>query len=511
MQSIADSELYNEADQKGMFYSQSWALVHYLLLGDEDRRRQLGSYLELVRNGVPGDEAFAAAFSGDYESLTREFRAYLRSLRFPSIETTADFDLDKGFEIRKMSYAEVLFRLGDLLANHRPERPDRIRYFETAIDADPDYGAPISAMAVEAEKTADWEAAQALHERAVRSSPGDAMVLFRWGEFLSRRGGQFETAVAALTRSTELDASFAPAWATLAKVYADAGVTSDEAVRAARVAHLMRPADVMATRDLVRLYLRLDRREDAVSLIEDGLRSNRRMQAEAWTLVVQQDLERAQDLLRNDRPLEAIGRLDLADTLVDRSLYPQMVRQDIAWTRRSIDEHLAVAHYNRAQDLFSEDDRDGARTALEQALALVDDGPVAFSSRQLLSLIDSPDRPTAAGITTFNPSPTAQEIDHLNHLIASKEWEVAVDFLESMRARVGIEQEEWLDERIGELRRAMNYNRFVDEYNRAVEFYNLRRYPEAVSVLEGLIKTLPEGRESESAKALLEDALRGRK
>ena len=99
-----------------------------------------------------------------------------------------------------MSYAEVLYRLGDLLENHRPERPERKTYFETATEVDPDYGAPISAMAVEAEKMANWGAARTLHERAAKFSPNDAMVLFRWGKFLSNRGRRFEEAVAASVR-----------------------------------------------------------------------------------------------------------------------------------------------------------------------------------------------------------------------------------------------------------------------------------------------------------------------
>jgi tetratricopeptide (TPR) repeat protein len=502
-----NSDLYNESDRKGMFYSQSWALVHYLLLGDEERRQQLGDYLDLVRNGVPGDEAFTTAFSGDYESLTRELRGYLRTLRFPSIETKADFDLDKEFEIRKMSYAEVLYRLGELLANQQPERPERSVYFETAIAVDPEYGAPISAMAIEAEEKANWRAALTLHERAAKFSPDDAMVLFRWGDFLSRRGGQLKTAVAVLTRSTELDPSFAPAWATLAKVYADAGETSEVAVEAAHRAHLMRPSDTMATRDLVRLYLRLDRREEAVSLIEDALRSDPRAQAEAWTLVIHRDLERSRDLLRDDLPLEATERLSLAEPLVARSLYPQVVRQNIDWTRRSIDEQMALAHYERAQQLFSRDDREAAREELELSLEIIDDGPVAFSSRQLLDLIDHPDQPSASGVVTFNPSPTKQEIDHLNKLIVEKEFEAALEFLEAMRLRVGVEQREWLADRIRDIRRTVDYNSYVDNYNRAVDFYNKRQYEDAVRVLEALLATLTEDRESDSVKALLDDAL----
>ena len=502
-----DSDLYNEADRKGKFYSQSWAVVHYLLLGNEERRGQLGHYLQLVRNGVPGDEAFATAFSSDYDSLTRELRGYLRNLHFPSIETKAEFDLDKSFEIRKMSYAEVLYRLGELLANQRPDRPERTTYFETAMEVDPRYGAPISAMAVEAERHANWEAARVLHKRAAKDSPGDAMVFFRWGEFLSRRGGQPQAAIAALTRSTDLDPSFAPAWATLARVYADSGETSEVAVEAARKAHSMRPSDLMATRDLVRLYLRLDQREEAVSLIEDALRSDRRAQTEAWTLVIQQDLERAQDLLRNEQPLAAMERLDLAVTLVDRSLYPQVVQQNIDWTRRSIDEYRAVVLFNRAQDLFSQDQRVAARDVLEQALEITDDGPVAVSSRQLLYLIDHPDELTAIEVTTLNPSPTRSEIETFNQLIAEKNFEAALEFLEAMRGGLGAEQQAWLDERIDEIQRTLNYNRYVDEYNRAVDSYNSREFAEAVRILEELLATLPEGREAESAKALLDDAL----
>ncbi|MCW8985808.1 MAG: DUF1570 domain-containing protein [Thermoanaerobaculales bacterium] len=501
------SKLYNEADRKGVFYAQSWAIVHYLLLGDEERRAQLGIYLELVRDGVPGDEAFHTAFSNDYDSLARELRAYLRNLSFPSIQTKANFDLDEEFEIRSMSYAEVLYRLGDLLANQHPERPERTAFFKAAIEIDPEYGAPISAMAVEAEKKANWEEARALHERAAECSPGDAMVLFRWGEFSSHRGGQLQTAIAALTRSTELAPLFAPAWATLAGVYADAGLTSDEAIEAARKAHVMRPSDLIVTRDLVRLYLRMDRREEAVSLIGDALRSNRRAQAEALTLVIQQDLERAQDLLRDDRPMAAAERLNLAETLVDRSLYPQVVRQNIDWTRHRIDEEMALAHYHRAQELFSQDDREAAREELGLALGLIDEGPVAWSSRQLLDLIDHPYELTPTDTMTFNPSPTAQEIDHFNHLVATKEWETALEFLEAMRSRLGEEQQDWLDERVREIHRSVDYNRYVDEYNRAVDFYNHRQFEDAVKVLEVLISTLPEGRESESVKALLNDAL----
>jgi tetratricopeptide (TPR) repeat protein len=199
--------------------------------------------------------------------------------------------------------------------------------------------------------------------------------------------------------------------------------------------------------------------------------------------------------------------LQLATSLVDRSLYPQLEHYNIVGIQRSIDEQMALAHFKRAQDLFSNDDREDAKKELEDALEIISDGPVAFSSRQLLDLIENPAQPSTMESMSFNPSPTRSEIEHLNQLIAKREFEGAIEYLEAMRLRVGIEQQEWLDGRIREIQRAVDYNRYVDQYNLAVELYNNRKYKDVVQVLEALLATLSDGPEAESATALLSDAL----
>ena len=50
---------YNEGSKRGMFYAESWALVHYLILGNNGQRLpQLGKFLELLSANVSIDEAF---------------------------------------------------------------------------------------------------------------------------------------------------------------------------------------------------------------------------------------------------------------------------------------------------------------------------------------------------------------------------------------------------------------------------------------------------------------------
>src|SRR5262245_14749851 len=48
-----DSPDYRDNDKRGIFFAESWALVHYLMQGNPTRTPQLGRYLTLVRERRP--------------------------------------------------------------------------------------------------------------------------------------------------------------------------------------------------------------------------------------------------------------------------------------------------------------------------------------------------------------------------------------------------------------------------------------------------------------------------
>ena len=70
---------YNETSRRGGFYAESWALVHYLISGNPERRQQAAEYLRLAQAGTPPDQIFAKAFGADPAALERELRAYVQS------------------------------------------------------------------------------------------------------------------------------------------------------------------------------------------------------------------------------------------------------------------------------------------------------------------------------------------------------------------------------------------------------------------------------------------------
>ena len=67
-------------------YAQSWALTHFLLLGDNGARRdQLARFIAEVGRGTPGEKAFVDVFGPDLAELDAELGSYIRQFRFNAI------------------------------------------------------------------------------------------------------------------------------------------------------------------------------------------------------------------------------------------------------------------------------------------------------------------------------------------------------------------------------------------------------------------------------------------
>src|SRR5215831_10897410 len=67
------SPLYNEQSKQGIFYAESWAVFHYLLLANNRQRQpQLIKFLTLLASGKSADESFPEAFQTDYAKFEND-------------------------------------------------------------------------------------------------------------------------------------------------------------------------------------------------------------------------------------------------------------------------------------------------------------------------------------------------------------------------------------------------------------------------------------------------------
>jgi len=233
-----DSSLYNEGNRRGMFYAESWALVHYLTFGGPARAGQLKKYLGAIGDGVPADQAFDDVF-GDPAVLDGELQRYVRSVAFNVLRLEFDEKTASGSASRALPItdADAAGYLADLLA--RLERPDDARAFiARALETTPDNARVLTALGLFELRARNNAAAFPLLEKAATLSPGDAGVQSAYGRALTLRADQGATdedllyakARTVLSRALEIEPDNVSTMVTLAEVEMASGANPARAV-----------------------------------------------------------------------------------------------------------------------------------------------------------------------------------------------------------------------------------------------------------------------------------------
>lgn len=128
-----NSPYYNEQNKVSIFYAESWALIHYLMLGDKRTHNpSFGAYLSALNQGASQDEAAAKAF-GDLRKLQENLGAYIERFTFPIVEVPPPAKTpDSSLSTRAISPAEVDAYSGGFLALHHQFEPAEALLKESA-------------------------------------------------------------------------------------------------------------------------------------------------------------------------------------------------------------------------------------------------------------------------------------------------------------------------------------------------------------------------------------------
>lgn len=285
---------YNEAQRQGGFYAQSWALVHMLLAGDQDRRSRVARYLRLLDENdlVPGDnadaDAFAMAFDATPRSLQRELSRYVDRPRFEHFRQRLEtVDMEPVFQPTEIRYTEILCRLGDLLVHLNPARLiEASQHFDAALKLDPRFPLARTSKGYVKYLRNDYDAAALHYEESIEESRDDFLVFFLAGinqmKLLSMeseisysdphaRAARIQAARAYFRQSIRLRKDFAEAYAGLGSTYVADESPSSDGVEALTIARESLPHRADVTFNLAILTARLGRRNEAEVLIEQIL------------------------------------------------------------------------------------------------------------------------------------------------------------------------------------------------------------------------------------------------
>jgi tetratricopeptide (TPR) repeat protein len=188
-----ESPVYNEGEKRGVFYAESWAVVHYLHSGE--RAPQLTAFLKMLEGGLPTDEAFHAAFDTTYDALLDEVRAYIAKDSYPFTRYTfKQLSIDERVSIETLGREDLLYRLGDYLAHQGPERSgDAEEHFRAALELQPGHAGALSGLGFVRDRAGDREQAAKLYAASLERDPDNFVTHLLLGTNLVERERQADS------------------------------------------------------------------------------------------------------------------------------------------------------------------------------------------------------------------------------------------------------------------------------------------------------------------------------
>ena len=216
------SPVYNEGSRRGVFYAQSWALMHYLIMGNNQKRMpQLLEYLSQIRTGTSPEAAFRNAFGADLSVLDREVREYVSQVSVMKLRITFDDRVETSIPQRgeKIDDLEADSYLGDLQA--RIGRTDEARArLENVLKRLPGTARATQALGLMEFRANHLDVALPLLEKAAAEGPDDGLVQGAYGSALIHQVSQLQPgteafsatlkrARTALARAVELEPNVA--------------------------------------------------------------------------------------------------------------------------------------------------------------------------------------------------------------------------------------------------------------------------------------------------------------
>jgi len=272
----------NKHDARGLFYAQSWALIHYLIQANEGKRLpQLGEFVSLLRQNVPLETAFRQAFQTDYAGMQKELKDYVQRRSFRGQIATFDkkLEFDSQITTSPLSEAEAQAYLGDLLYHIRRPEDARTR-LEQALALDPKLPMAHASLGMVLMEQKKIPEARAQLEQAVAGNSSNYLLHYQYAFALSREvitEGQpvhsFPAETAAkmrtqLRRAIELNPDFPESYHLLAFLNLVTGEQVDESIGFIKHAVALSPGSEEFLFVLAQLYMRKEDWDAARKVVE---------------------------------------------------------------------------------------------------------------------------------------------------------------------------------------------------------------------------------------------------
>ena len=259
------SPYYNETNRTSIFYAESWALTHYLMVGDKQGHKELlAKYLDALDKGKTQDEAAAAAF-GDLKKLQNTLQVYIRQASYFFLKMNPPSVAEEELKVRTLSEAEAdAYRGGFSVVRGRPQ--DATAILQESLQLDSNVALAHQYLAMAEFQSGQREKALQSASQAVTLDPKNYYSRYLRAFLATSASGMMSSdphAEEDLRQAIALEPEFSPPYALLAVYLAFQNENLGEALAYAQKAIAMQPGSSSYQLSLAQVWLRMNKYSEA--------------------------------------------------------------------------------------------------------------------------------------------------------------------------------------------------------------------------------------------------------
>jgi tetratricopeptide (TPR) repeat protein len=266
----ASSPYYHEEQKSSVFYAESWALTHYLMVtGHDQHAPMLDNYMTLVRNHEDPAVAAEKAF-GDLKGLEKALESYIQHAGYKEfVMPSAAAPIDEStYKVRALTPVESDALRANVLA-YAGRGADARALVDATLKADPKNVLLHETMGYLEFRAGNREEARKWYGEAVGLDSRDYLAHYYFAVLTIDEGGTDEDNAIedSLHMAIRLNSRFAPSYDRLAGFYAMRREKLDEAHRLSLWAIELDPANVYYRVNAANVLLAMDRIDDALTVL----------------------------------------------------------------------------------------------------------------------------------------------------------------------------------------------------------------------------------------------------
>jgi Flp pilus assembly protein TadD len=209
----AESPLRNDRDGAALFYADSWALAHMLVLAP-DYSPRFPRLVAALTSGTPGSEALTAVYGKPLNAIEHDAQQWIASRNFRPVAMPGISATPVAVEVTSVSAVDSQLLLGEVLfTSGESDRAETLyREIDRRTPGLPSVAAALGAIAL---RNGDREGARKQWRRAIDLGIHDASLCYRYAMLAQEAGLEAGEIRDALAQAIELQSDFDDARFTL--------------------------------------------------------------------------------------------------------------------------------------------------------------------------------------------------------------------------------------------------------------------------------------------------------